>query len=181
MNSWKRSMRNTKLIRFKIDFFLAISFLLFLFFFSVRFSYANCLPGAPDYTGRVVLVNDAHKCPSSGLLCTYGIKESKYDPAWCCQGVNINMTTSPCRIRESEEASSYWWNWAPPLGDTLKGPCFPVVGTAPCGSPNEITIWFQWVDPLGTEGACDPSDCFFCRNDVDDIPFCGLRNSHCPD
>jgi hypothetical protein len=172
-------MRITRRVWFKIDFVLMISFLLFLSVFSVRFSYANCLPGYPDYVERVVLVDGLRSCPNSGEMCRYGIKESKYNPAWCC-GINVNTTVSPCRIRRSVQATYNMWNWPWPFGDTSKGPCFPVIGTAPCGSPNEITIWHQWVEPLGSESACDPSDCFFCINDIDDIPKCGLENSRCP-
>ena len=182
---WRRALRNTKLFSsklIKINFTLAIFFLLFLSVFSIRFSYADtCLPGAPDWVNRVVLPPAPRACPNSGFLCTYGIMENKYDPAWCCHGINLFTVISPCRIRASEEPIWIYWNWPEPIGDTLRGPCFPVVGSAPCGSPNEITIWYQWVEPIGTEEACDPSDCFFCKDNIDGRPDCGLENSRCPD
>ncbi len=176
-------MRNAKPFWVKINFTFAIFFLLFLSVFSVKLSYADtCLRGVPEYLERVVSPVRAQACPNSGLLCTYGIMESRYEPAWCLYGVNIFTTVSRCRIRSGEEAPSPIWNWPRWLGgDTLQGPCFPPVATAPCGSPYEVTIWYQWVYALEPEGACDPSDCFFCQDNIDDIPDCGLLNSRCPD
>lgn len=179
MNSWRRHMRNTKLFWFKIDFILAIIFLLFLSVFSVRFSYANCIPGAYEYFEFQVVEDHAQACPNSGLLCTYGVKENKHVSARCVSG-NHQTTSSMCRIRESVVETAFWWNWPDPFGDTTRGPCFPVIGSAPCGSPYEVTTWYQWVDPLGTEDACDISDCFFCEEGFEEIPFCGLDNSPCP-
>jgi hypothetical protein len=174
-------MRNTNLFWFKINFTFVIFFLLFLSVFSVRLSYADtCLRGPIVYIEREVLAYGPQVCPNSGDVCEYGIKESQYRRAWCCHGININTAISPCRIRESEVATNPFWNW-PIIGDTLGGPCFPVIGSAPCGPPNEITIWYQWVEPLGSEAACDPSDCFFCQDNIDDIPVCGLENSRCPE
>ena len=109
-----------------------------------------------------------------------------------CVDALIMTTLSPCRIRESEEPNNFpvpWW-WPKLLGgDTLRGPCFQVVGSAPCSGPQEtfeVTIWWQYIKNWGEEEACDFGECFFCEDLNGDevisygIPECGLAVSTCP-
>jgi len=173
---------NSKHFQLKLRLALAMFFFLFLLVGSVKISPANCVPGLKIYDHRV---SQETVCPNSGLACTYEIWEEKHNDAICIGDI-IMTTLSPCRIRESEVAP--WnpipWYWPRLLGgNTLRGPCFQVVGSAPCSGPGgsyEVTIWWQYVNNWGSEAACDFSDCFFCVDNEDDIPMCGLENSTCP-
>jgi hypothetical protein len=178
-------MSYLKLFRLKLNLVLVVFFSVFLLVISVKSSNAaTCIPGDLIYR-RLRSVENF--CPNSGLGCYFEIWEEKHAGAVCAPG-QINTTLSECRIRDSEDPWGWpAWYYPEPWGNTLRGPCFDVIGSAPCGPPNEVTVWWQWVKNLGTGAACeDLADCFFCEDYNGDqeitlgVPECGLRNSGCP-
>jgi len=187
-------MRKLKLFRSKLNLVLIVFFSVLLLVISVKSSYANCIPGEREFK---YLRSHETICPNppggGGYACEFDIMEEKRKAAICVPS-HIATTESECRIRESLVATGFPpWYW--PIeygGSTLRGPCFEVIGSAPCGldpegNPYYVTIWWQWVENLGTEDACqDLMNCFFCKDYNGDgvitlgIPECGLRNSNCP-
>ena len=174
-------MRNLKLFSsrlIKFNFAAAIFFMLFLSVFLVRFAYAHtCIPDDLDWFERVKLNYGERPCPNSFGMCHYGIMETRFKSAQCVSDI-IMTTVSKCRIRENPGAVSPFWEL--PFFGTLLGPCFPPVGSVPCGDPNRVTNWWQWVEPIGPEDSCRRSLCWFCSDDSDDRPDCGLQTKKCP-
>ncbi len=77
-------MRNTKPFLFKINFTLAIFFLLFLSVFSARFSYADtCLPGPPDGDKTVVSASPLQtERATAGTRLTFPVSNDLYDSSY---------------------------------------------------------------------------------------------------
>jgi len=178
-------MSYLKLFRSKLNIVLIVFFSAFLLIIPVKSSDAStCIPWNPDF---FILRSHEITCPNSGEACEFNILENKFWTTTCTPS-NIATTLSPCRIRGSAEPIWKFW-YLPLVGNTLLGPCFMVIASAPNTSEHKVTIWWQEVVFVGSESACFDINCFFC-SDISvppdgiidwGMPDCGLRNHICPD